>query len=282
VPSNRSLLIVEDSEEWRDIYARMAAREDFSMVKEATNLAEAVELIDQIRFSFAFIDIGLDTVDDHNVDGMRVLQRIRSLGDETSLIVVTGRSGRDVLPLTRDAIMKYHVQDIVGKNEVVPQDIREAIRRGVEAFTAAVADQLERRCAQGLKVLHNLISNGPSQFDGTSQPGIPEGLARHLLAEWLPILPEKQPSNLDKTSPPGLTHAICWSRAIGQPIAIALASAADLDKAINTASSAGILLGGYPVGELLEQVSWNDRGGAVFALAGAHRDSFGFSEGAPE
>lgn len=218
MPSNHSLLIVEDDEEWCAIYADMATREGVGTVKTATNLAGAVELVDQIRFSFAIIDIGLDTAEDYNADGMKVLQRIRSLGDETSLIVVTGRSGVDVLPLTRDAIMKYQVLDIVGKMKVVPQDIREAIHRGVEAFTVSVADHFERRCAQGLNLLHHLISNGPSKFDGTSQSGIPEGLARRLLAEWLPILPEKRPSQLDGSSPPGLTTPSAGAGRSGSPL----------------------------------------------------------------
>ncbi len=278
MPSTRSVLIVEDDESWRDIYASAVTAEGFGIVRAAGNLAEAAELIDQIRFSVALIDVGLDITDDQNADGLRVLECIRSLGDETSLIVVTGRSGTDVLRITRDAIMKHYVQDILSKGELVPTVLREAIHQGVGAFTTAVTQQLERRSAQGLKILYDFTGNGADKFGGLSRPAMSDKLAHRLLADWLPILPEKQGSQPAEASPVGIPHAVCWSRSIGQPIAIAFASAADLNRTIETASSAELMLGGYPVRELLQQVSWNDMGGAVFALGDARRNSFSESE----
>jgi ActR/RegA family two-component response regulator len=279
MPGNRSLLIVDDDEDWRDIYARAAAAEGFGIVRTAESLPKAIELIDQIRFSFAFIDIGLDVADDRNTDGMQVMQRIRSLGDETSLIVITGRGGTDVLRIARDALKKYEAQDILSKGHVAPADLREAVRRGVEAFTAESAQRLDQRVEQGLKILHDLISVGPAVGDNKHRINPPYKVARRLLAEWLPIFPEKHRSQPGDNPLPGIAHAVFWSRSIGQPIAIAVSGAADLDRTIKTASSTGIVFDGYPAGELLRRVSWKDLGGAVFAVAGARRDSF--SEGAP-
>ena len=87
-----------------------------------------------MQFAIAFIDIGLDVADDRNIDGLRVMDKLRSSHDETSIVVVTGRSGRDVLPITRDAIMRYHAHNILGKADITPQDIEEVLKTGRAAF----------------------------------------------------------------------------------------------------------------------------------------------------
>jgi len=112
----RNLLIVEDEPEWCEIYADVAKREGVNSVKIAEDLAQAAALVDEIQFAVAFIDIGLDVGDDRNIDGLRVMDKIRSVKDETSIIVVTGRSGTDVLSI-RDSIMRYNAHRIVGKGK---------------------------------------------------------------------------------------------------------------------------------------------------------------------
>jgi len=97
----RNLLIVEDDGEWRDAYSRTAAKSGVFRVKVAEDLPSAKALIDEIQFAVAFIDIGLDVNDDQNVDGLLVMEKIRSIDEATSIVVVTGRSGRDVMPLPR-------------------------------------------------------------------------------------------------------------------------------------------------------------------------------------
>jgi DNA-binding NtrC family response regulator len=132
------ILIVEDEEEWRGIYER-AARGSPQTVNVAADLASAVRLIDAAKFAVAFIDIGLDISDDGNVDGVRVMEKIRATDPETSIVVITGRSGQDVLQITRDAIKKYGAYDTVGKSTVIPADIRRLLEGGLGAYRKAVA-----------------------------------------------------------------------------------------------------------------------------------------------
>ena len=80
-------------------------------VKVAEDLAEATALIDEMQFAVAFVDIGLDVANDRNIDGLRVMDKIRSAHDETSIVVVTGRSGQDVLPIAKDAVRRYGAHD---------------------------------------------------------------------------------------------------------------------------------------------------------------------------
>src|SRR5215468_432306 len=99
-----NVLIVDDEEDWCQIYERAARRQGLSVIEVARNLQQARALLDTMAYAVAFVDIGLDVADDRNIDGLRVMETIRELGDETSILVVTGRIGADVVPITRDAI----------------------------------------------------------------------------------------------------------------------------------------------------------------------------------
>lgn len=118
-----NILIVEDEEEWSQAYKRaIDAVGGNHTVKVAKDLTTAEDLIGTTKFAVAFVDVGLDVADDRNVDGLSVMERIRATGDETSIIVVTGRSGQDLLPITRDAIQKYDAYYAVGKPTAEPAD----------------------------------------------------------------------------------------------------------------------------------------------------------------
>jgi ActR/RegA family two-component response regulator len=109
-----NLLIVEDDDDWSAIYRRAARSEGLTTVRVAKDLSQLDDALREMTFAVALVDIGLDVADDRNVDGLLALERVRKLGDDTSLIVVTGRSGRDVLPITRDALKKYEAFDAIG------------------------------------------------------------------------------------------------------------------------------------------------------------------------
>ena len=187
----RSLLIVEDQPEWCSIYARAAARQGIRSVKVAENLAQAIELVDEIQFAVAFIDIGLAVADDRNIDGLKVMDKIRSVKDGTSIVVVTGRSGLDVLPITRESIMRYHAHNIMGKAEITPDDIGEALRSGLEMF--------EKRNSLSSAATHTFLKGdlNPWKWEdqmlrGTGVQGGVQGLYEfldRLVSEFLPLVP---------------------------------------------------------------------------------------------
>ena len=136
--SDRNVLIVEDEDEWRKIYERIVSFQfPEQTIKIAKDLAGAERLIDSTKFAVAFVDVGLDITDDHNVDGLRVMQKIRDTGDETSIVVVTGRSGQDVLSIARDAIKKYDAYDTIGKGSIEPSDIKRLLNGGLQAYRSA-------------------------------------------------------------------------------------------------------------------------------------------------
>lgn len=267
---------MEDDREWCDAYARAAAREGVNVVRVAKDLAEAETLVDEMKFAVAFVDIGLDIGEDQNIDGLRVMDKIRGTGDETSIVVVTGRSGRDVLPITRDAIMIYSVHDILGKTDIAPHDIRRLLRSGLEAFhertsTAATAsdalrgklrrwewdDQMLRamNVRGGIQTLHEFL-------DG-------------LLTEFLPVVATRTGESTSVDEATGVAHGNYWSRSVGRAIAICYA---DMDRAareIEAAKSYGVLLARYPVAAILKEYSGHGLCGGVFALRDVERNAFG-------
>jgi len=276
LPTARNLLIVEDAPEWCDIYADAAKREGVHTVKIAEDFAQAAALVDEMQFAVAFIDIGLDAGDDRNIDGLRVMDKIRSVKDETSIIVVTGRSGTDVLPITRDSITRYHAHYIAGKGEITPNGIDEALKTGLEVF--------EEKNLLSVMPAHTAVKGDleswvweDQMLRGTSiQEGV-QGLydfLDKLVSKFLPLVPVKPGAAVTKDAVTGVMHGAYWSRSIGAAVVICFADATQAESDIEPAMSGRRLLGIYDVGVTLNEFSAYGVSGAVFALNGAPRSSF--------
>lgn len=171
----------------------------------AHSLAKAQTLIDAMKFAVAFVDIGLDIDDDRNIDGLRVMEKIRSVGDETSIIVVTGRSGRDVLPITRDAIKKYDAFDAVGKVPIEPSDIRRLVRGGLEAY-AQVSSTMRTRVNDVLRGDVPGLEWDDRMLNAIKIAGGASGLYKFLdslVKNFLPLVPRTTVNTWHSTPPPG-------------------------------------------------------------------------------
>jgi CheY-like chemotaxis protein len=272
----RNLLVVEDDQEWCESYVRAARKEGFDSIKIAQDLQQAVIFIDQMQFAVAFIDIGLNVTDDQNVDGIRVMRKIRDSGDQTSIIVVTGRSGRDVLPITRDALREYNAFDIVGKADIEPHQIRDLLLDGLDKFK-------EENAAEGVTAEDVLRGDTPRQYwdsemlKATEARNGVRGLHSFLgvlLDEFLPLVPSNGSESVTLDSTNGLAHGIYWSRATGQAVAVFYGRHSAVADQIAEAKSSGLLLGRYHVDEQLKRSSANGLTGAVFALSDVPRESF--------
>jgi CheY-like chemotaxis protein len=272
----RNVLIVEDESEWRDIYVKTAAREGVRTVKIAAGLAEATTLIDEMQFAMAFIDIGLNVGDDRNIDGLQVMDKIRSINDETSIVVVTGRSGTDVLPITKDAIRRYNAHDILGKATTTPAEIKEALITGLETFEEKNA----LRAVPAHAVLKGDLESWQWEGKMLSRTGVQGGIQGlyefldRLVSGFLPLVPVKPDAAMVVETGTDFMHDAYWSRSIGAAVVICFASEAKVKPEIESAKSGRPLLGIYNVGATLNEVSAHGVSGAVFALSEARRDSF--------
>ena len=270
----RNLLIVEDEPEWCEIYADVAKREGVHSVKIAEDLAQAAALVDEIQFAVAFIDIGLDVGDDRNIDGLRVMDKIRSVKDETSIIVVTGRSGTDVLSI-RDSIMRYNAHRIVGKGKITPGDIEEALKTGLEVFE-------EKNCLS-IVPAHTAMKGDLESWvweDQKMRTSLQEGVQGlydfldKLVSKFLPLVPAKPGAAVTRDAVTGVVHGAYWSRSIGAAVVICFTDATRAESHIKSAMSGRRLLGIYDVDATLNEFSAYGASGAVFALSGAPRSSF--------
>ncbi|MGC1282836.1 MAG: response regulator [Streptosporangiaceae bacterium] len=274
-----NILIVEDEKEWQGTYER-AVNAQFTgrRVSVAEDLASAERLIDATKFAVAFVDVGLDVRNDRNVDGLRVMEKIRSIGDEeTSIVVITGRSGQDLLDIVRDAIKKYGAYDTVGKRSVAPKRIRELLAEGIDAYHKAVGTS---RTA-----VHDVLRGDlpPMSWDDQVMRAIGfRGDAGRfysflggILDDYLPVVTRAgaEPVFIDPAA--RLVHGAFWSRAAAAAVAVCFGAAAQFDQAAEDARRGGKLLGRYLVREPERELSGHEVKGAVFPLREARREDFG-------
>jgi CheY-like chemotaxis protein len=271
---HENILIVEDEEEWRGIYERaVGAQGSPQTIKIATDLAGAKRLIDAARFAVAFVDIGLDITDDGNVDGVQVMERIRATDPDTSIVVVTGRSGQDVLQITRDAIKKYGAYDTVGKSTVRPADIRRLLEGGLEAYRSAAApSRLAARDALSGDANPNIWDDRVTRAIGyRGDTGAFYGFLTKLFSEYLPIVPRRDGDRTIVDQERKLVYGGYWSRAIAAAIAICVGASDGFDDAVKGALRA---LGNDGAAQVIGELEGPGIQGRVYLLAGQDRGSF--------
>ena len=78
-------LVVDDEPSWSEVYQRALWRVGVDRVEVTDTYEGAATAIDALRFAVAVVDIGLAVDDDTNVDGLRVMEKIRTAGDPTSI-----------------------------------------------------------------------------------------------------------------------------------------------------------------------------------------------------
>jgi hypothetical protein len=69
------------------------------------------------------------------------MEKIREVGDPTSIILVTGKSGRDVVSIIRDSLKKFDVYDAMPMNTLAPAEFRELIAARVPQLSSALVGE---------------------------------------------------------------------------------------------------------------------------------------------
>jgi len=87
------VLVVEDEQDWREDAFRENLEEAGYRVTTSSSYNEAVAALEQQLFDLVVIDINL-TGQSGNQDGIRVLERMISIGHKTKAIVVSGSRTR--------------------------------------------------------------------------------------------------------------------------------------------------------------------------------------------
>jgi ActR/RegA family two-component response regulator len=272
-----NILIVEDEEEWRQIYKR--AVDDYApgqTVMMAENRAVAERLIDAAKFAVAFVDVSLDVSDGKNTDGLKVMQKIRDTGDETSIIVVTGRGGQDALSIARDAIKKLGAYDTVPKSSIDPVELEKLLAGGLQAYLAAAATSRtavrDALCGDTATMSWDDQATRAIGFRGDVQKFY--GFLNGLMAGRLPIVTRDGGQAVTIESSLHLVHGDFWSRGTAAAAAVCFGAPAQFDEAIENARADGVLLRRYQVTEPATVLDDSGIKGAVFPLQNVRREDF--------
>jgi len=269
-----SVLVVDDEKSWRDIYEAAAHKVGVSTVRAAATLNDALAEISAKKFSVAVVDIGLDESDDTNIDGLAVLSKIRSVGDETSILVVTGRVGQDLISIISDAIKKYGAQHTMAKSIIEPRSLRTAVEAGLDTY---------RKTTAGSHL------SGYSELRGASDQMIWDdrmmrilGLdARDLynfvgkvIGSFMPLAESASGATLGSSKQDGVAHGAFWSRAVGAPIVVLMGREPTVNDVMKDVSDGGRILDTYEVTEVIRTYSESGAMGAVLRLSNNARSDF--------
>jgi len=107
----RSVLIVDDEENLLVLLDSVLSKEGFQ-VRTASNAYHALELIDQLRFKLAILDIKM-----FPIDGIALLCEIKKRSPSTQVVMMTAYPTAD----TREECLRIGVADYLTK----PLDIQE-------------------------------------------------------------------------------------------------------------------------------------------------------------
>ena len=274
VAINGNALVVEDENSWSEVYQRAVRRVGLDQVVVTDKYEQAAGAIDAMRFAIAVVDIGLSVDDDRNIDGLRVMEKIRALGDGTSIIVVTGRSGRDVVPIIRDSIKRFDAFDTIAKDTLVPAALRGLIAGGLDEYKRGLGDDKKLLYA-ALRgdtdplVWDDLVLRGIQVSGGAAEL---YRLVEGLLGGFVPLVPG------DRGGVHLLDDVACgafWSRGTGEPVVACFGAGKRIDAVTEATAESGNLLGRYPVEKIAGRYSTPSIRGVVYRLADKHRSDFG-------
>jgi ActR/RegA family two-component response regulator len=270
--SVESVLIVEDDEGWSDFYKRIVERQGKSTVRVAT-LADAETALASMTFAVALVDIGLDERDEANADGLLVMERIKEIGDPTSIIMITGKG---TVQITRDALKKYNSLDAFDKSEVNPSDVVRLVEEGIKAYNEGFA-------SKQLKVRDEFRGDlGAIHWDdkilrGTDiHGGIPElyKFLEDLFLSYLPVVRRRKSEHVRVDPDSSIAYGEYWSRAIGRPLLVCFGRQDRIAAALEDKASGRGVLGARRVGDAIRDHSSTNVRGLVFELTGEPRASF--------
>jgi ActR/RegA family two-component response regulator len=273
VTSVDNILIVEDDRDWSEFYERAVEREGKASVRIARSFEDARVLLAAMTFAVALVDIRLDEHDDSNVDGLRVMEEIVRLNDETSIIMITGKG---TVQITRDALKKYKALDAFDKSHVNPSDIGSLLKKGLEAYSKAVA-------SKDLKVQNVLCGDlAPWKWEdemlrATGVTGGVRGLydfLEGLFLRFLPVVGRRKGEPVRVDSGSFIAHGQYWSRAIARPLFVCFGREDRIAAAVEERRSGQGFLGNRNVGDIIRDYSCANVRGLVFELVDQPRGSF--------
>ena len=169
--SLRVLLIEDDADYRRLLHASLAGSQDPFQVESATNLADALSLLDRVKPDVILTDLNLP-----DSSGYATFARVRGRAGQTPIVVLTAfNDDAAALQASDDGAQDYLVKDLV-QPDLIGRHLRMAVRRHARLVTSA----------QGNAVRQVLAFIGSKGGVGTSTTAI--NVAAHLCANGQEVL----------------------------------------------------------------------------------------------
>lgn len=108
---NVKILIVEDQEEYSDLY-ELALSEHSTKIHTARSYLDAIDLINKHYYHVAIFDKRLVDSEEDNREGIKILEKVFNSREGTGLILATGYPTDDVL---KAAYEKYNIIGFINK-----------------------------------------------------------------------------------------------------------------------------------------------------------------------
>jgi DNA-binding NarL/FixJ family response regulator len=158
------ILIVDDHPITRDALAALLTQHDFSVVGEAADGEEAIELARRLRPQLVLLDLSMP-----GLDGLQALPRIRDAAPECEVVVLTASGTEEnLLSAIRGGAAGYLL-----KSEP-PERLVEFLR-GVAQGEAALSGEVARRLLEQVR-------------EGGIRSGVPDKIAASLSAREVEVL----------------------------------------------------------------------------------------------
>jgi AcrR family transcriptional regulator len=185
------------------------------------NLQEVKEALRRARFDIAVLEVGLDSGDDLDSDGIRVLEQIRKIdAANTRCVLVTGWHGRDRMDLLAEMQQKFGVDWAYMKEQYEP---RKVIAKLTELLEQAKGRRLPRTAPMAaLSASLETYYFGDQLLSALSPDGgVPTlySLVSRLLASALPVIAMHPAIPMEK-GPDGVCVGLYWSRALATAVAV--------------------------------------------------------------
>jgi len=208
-----SILVVEDTKSWRDIFAELLTSRGY-LVETVSSYIEAKQILRRKSFDMAVVDIRLSE-DKSNIDGMKVLADIRNAKDPTNIVIVSGFA---TVELARNALVEFKALDILEKDRYDEDKFIEVVERGTQGARAFGYGSMS--FSKTFFVERGLPVEETSMFPGSIQEI--EELLHSLFVDLWPfaVFPQSTSKLLNVWHGEHIAQIVGWSKRKGEAVAV--------------------------------------------------------------
>jgi hypothetical protein len=196
------------------------------------------------------------------------------VGDDTSVLVVTGRAGQDVISIVSDALKKYGAQDTMAKSIIEPRILRQAIELGLDSYHKSFRGTYLSRYSVLRGSSDQMIWDDQMMRILSLDAQKLYAFIEDLMGPFMPLVQSVSGATLGSHSRGEVTHGTFWSRAIGAAIVVLMGPEPKVNDVINDAKDVGRVLGIYDTSEIVAAHCESGAKGVVLRLSNGLRSDF--------